>query len=211
MSTIEAQPYVDSGSSPFSRDVGAVILGGDYQGLGIARSVGRHGVPVVVVDDERSITRLSRYCTSYERIADMGDEDRVIDDLLRIARERGLEGWVLYPTRDETVAAIARNRERLSEVFRVVTAPWDAVRWAWDKRNTASIAAQVGVPAPRSWQPADLADVDQIDGDAAVGDQAGDQGALLLRHQGEGMARRQPRGAAHAASRRRGRSPARAR
>jgi D-aspartate ligase len=166
MSTIEAQPYVDSGSSPFSRDVGAVILGGDYQGLGIARSVGRHGVPVVVVDDERSITRLSRYCRSYERIADMGDEDRVVDDLLRIARERGLEGWVLYPTRDETVAAIARNRERLSEVFRVVTAPWDAVRWAWDKRNTASIAEQVGVPAPRSWQPADLSELDQIDGDA---------------------------------------------
>ena len=73
---------------------------------------------------------------------------------------------MLYPTRDETVAAIARNRERLSEVFRVVTAPWDAVRWAWDKRNTASIAEQVGVPAPRSWQPADLAEVDQIDGDA---------------------------------------------
>ena len=160
--SVQDQP-LHTTSSPFPRDAGAIVLGGDYQGLGIARSLGRHGVPVCVVDDERSITRLSRYCSSHERIADMGDEERVVDDLLRIARRRGLEGWVLYPTRDETVAAIARNRERLGEVFRVPTAPWDAVRWAWDKRNTALIAEEVDVPAPRSWQPADAAAIDQID------------------------------------------------
>ena len=32
--------------------VGAVVIGGDYQGLGIVRSLGRQGVPVCVVDDE---------------------------------------------------------------------------------------------------------------------------------------------------------------
>lgn len=160
---VEDQPHLRTTSSPFSRDVGAVVLGGDYQGLGIVRSIGRREVPVCVVDDERSIARRSRYCSSQERIADLGDEERVVEDLLRLARRRGLEGWVLYPTRDETVAAIARHRERLREVFRVPTAPWDAVRWAWDKRNTARIAEQLGVPAPRSWQPATAADIDAID------------------------------------------------
>jgi D-aspartate ligase len=162
---LEDRPDLHSASSPLPRDVGALVLGGDYQGLGIIRSVGRRGVPVCVVDDERSIGRLSRYAGSQERIADMGDEERVVEDLLRIARRRGLEGWVLYPTRDETVAAIARNRDRLGEVFRVPTAPWDAVQWAWDKRNTARIAEEVGVPAPRSWQPATIADLDAIDGE----------------------------------------------
>jgi len=161
--SVEDQPLSHTTSSPFSRDVGAVVLGGDYQGLGIVRSIGRRDVPVCVVDDERSISRLSRYCGSQERIADMGDEDRVVEDLLRLARRRGLEGWVLFPTRDETVAALSRHRDRLSEVFRVPTAPWDAVRWAWDKRNTAEIADQVGVPAPRSWQPATAAEIDAID------------------------------------------------
>jgi D-aspartate ligase len=150
-------------SAPFPSDVGAVVLGGDYQGLGIVRSVGRHGVPVCVVDDEHSIARHSRYCGTHERIADMGDQGRVVEDLLRIARRRGLDGWVLYPTRDETVAAIAHHRERLGEVFRVPTAPWESVRWAWDKRNTARMAEQAGVPSPRSWQPATSADMDAID------------------------------------------------
>jgi predicted ATP-grasp superfamily ATP-dependent carboligase len=161
--SLEDQAPLHAAASPLPHDVGAVVLGGDYQGLGIVRSLGRQGVPVCVIDDERSIARLSRYAGSHERIADMGDEDRVIEDLLAIARRRGLEGWVLYPTRDETVAAIARNRDRLGEVFRVPTAPWDAVQWAWDKRNTARIADQAGVPTPRSWQPATREDIDAID------------------------------------------------
>ncbi len=44
-------------------DVGAVVVGGDYQGLGIVRSLGRRGVPVCVIDDERSIGRFSRFAT----------------------------------------------------------------------------------------------------------------------------------------------------
>ena len=71
--SFHAEPET-AASSPFSRDVGAVVLGGDYQGLAIARSVGRHGVPVVIVDDERSIGRLSRYCGTFESVPDLGDE-----------------------------------------------------------------------------------------------------------------------------------------
>jgi D-aspartate ligase len=145
-------------------EIGAVVLGGDYQGLGIVRSLGRQGVPVCVVDDEHSIARLSRYARGYVRIADLGDERSVVEDLLRVGRAHGLEGWVLYPTRDETVAAISRHRERLSSFFRVPTADWETIRWAWDKRSTYRLAEQLGVPAPRTWQPADVSELDAIDG-----------------------------------------------
>ena len=48
---------------------GAVVVGGDYQGLGILRSLGRRGVPVCVVDDEHSISRYSKYCTHFVKVA----------------------------------------------------------------------------------------------------------------------------------------------
>lgn len=147
------------------RDIGAIVLGGDYQGLGIVRSLGRQGVPVAIVDDERSIGRLSRYCRSHDRVADLGDEQRLVEDLLRLGRQRGWDGWVLYPTRDETVAALSHQRALLSEFFRVPTAPWEAIRWAWDKRNTQTIAIEAGVPAPRMWQPSCVAELDAIDGE----------------------------------------------
>lgn len=141
---------------------GAIVLGGDYQGLGIVRSVGRHGVPVCVIDDEHSIARVSRYTGCWARVDDLGDE-RLVDDLLRIGRERGLEGWVIFPTRDETVAAIARNRERLAEFFRVPTASWETIQWAWDKRRTYELAESLGIPAPRTWRPASIEDLAAID------------------------------------------------
>jgi D-aspartate ligase len=143
---------------------GAIVLGGDYQGLGIVRSLGRRGVPVCVIDDEHSIARVSRYTSCWARVADLGDEHRLVEDLLRIGRERNLAGWVIFPTRDETVAAIARNRERLAATFRVPTAGWETIRWAWDKRSTYELAESLDVPAPRTWQPASVAELEAIDG-----------------------------------------------
>jgi predicted ATP-grasp superfamily ATP-dependent carboligase len=143
---------------------GAIVLGGDYQGLGIVRSLGRHGVPVCVVDDEHSIARVSRYTSCWTRVADLGDEERLVEDLLTLGHSRGLDGWVLFPTRDETVAAISRNRERLTPRFRVPTAPWEAIQWAWDKRKTYELAASLGIPSPRTWRPVTVADVEKIEG-----------------------------------------------
>jgi len=48
--------------------IGVVVIGGDYQGLGIVRSLGRHGIPVRVIDDERSIACYSRYTTVAQRV-----------------------------------------------------------------------------------------------------------------------------------------------
>jgi D-aspartate ligase len=146
-----------------TQTAGAVVLGGDYQGLGIVRILGRHGVPSFVVDDERSIARLSRYSRGFARIAAMGDEESFVDDLLAIGQQHGLHGWVVYPTRDETVAAIARNRGRLASFFRIPTADWEVIRWAWDKRGTYELAERCGVPAPRTWQPGSLAELEAID------------------------------------------------
>jgi D-aspartate ligase len=142
---------------------GAVILGGDYQGLGIARSLGRRGVPLCVVDDERSIAGVSRFTSHRLRVPELRSAEATLA-ALREARARfGLEGWVLYPTRDETVAALAAHREHLARHFRVPTPSWGCVEHAWDKRRTHHLAQALSIPTPRTWIPrteADLAEVD---------------------------------------------------
>ena len=57
--------------NPSKYPVGAAVVGGDYQGLGIVRSLGRLGVPIWVIDDELSISRYSRYATFTDRIPDL--------------------------------------------------------------------------------------------------------------------------------------------
>jgi len=143
--------------------VGGLVIGGDFQGLGIARSLGRHGVPVFIVDDEMSIGRYSRYTTAAIRVPDLRDETKTIETLFEIGRARKLKGWVLYPTRDETVSALSRHRERLSEWFRVPTPHWKTVQWALDKRNTYKLAKELGIPTPKTWFPQGVEDLEQID------------------------------------------------
>ena len=142
---------------------GAVVIGGDYQGLGIVRSLGRRGVPICVIDDELSIARFSRYTTHSLHADELRDERKTVDALLAAGRRLGLEGWVLYPTRDETVAAISHHRDELQEVFRVPTPSWDAIRPAWDKRETHELGARLSIPIPRTWYPTDSSELSEID------------------------------------------------
>ncbi len=128
--------------------VGALVVGGCYQGLGIVRSLGRHGVPVCVVDDEPSISRFSKYSTHSVRLANLRDERETINALIDLGKQLGLQGWVLYPTREELVAAFSRNRSELSKLFRVPTPEWSSVQFAWDKRNTYRLAKELGIPTP---------------------------------------------------------------
>ncbi len=143
--------------------VGAVVCGGDYLGLGIVRSLGRRGVPTCVVDDEYSISRFSRYIEHSVRVPDLRDEARTVESVLDVGRRLELSGWVLYPTREEIVAAFSRHRSALEEVFRVPTPAWDTVKWAWDKRNTYRLAQKLEIAAPRTWCPEDVRELDEID------------------------------------------------
>ena len=133
-----------------TQGIGGIILGGDYQGLGIARSLGRRGVPVCVIDDEYSIARYSRYVTHSARVPNLRGEQKTIEVILDFGRRLGLEGWVLYPTRDETVAAISHYRDILSEFFRVPTPGWNSVQMIWDKRNTYNLASELNIPVPKT-------------------------------------------------------------
>ena len=143
--------------------IGAVVIGGDYQGLGIVRSLGRLGVPVCLIDDERSIARYSRYATASRIVQSLLNAKDTVAALLDFGRARGLRGWVLYPTRDEQVAALSQNRDELSKMFRVPTPCWDTVKWLWDKRNTYSLAEKLSIPTPRTWYPCGVKNLAQIE------------------------------------------------
>jgi len=143
--------------------IGAVVVGGDYQGLGIVRSLGKRGVPVCVVDDELSISRHSRYCTKFVKLADLRDEGVAVDSVLKVGKRLGLHGWVLYPTREELVSAFSRNRTELGEIFRVPTPEWSSVRWAWDKRNTYRLANDLDIPVPVTHYPQSPDQLSELD------------------------------------------------
>lgn len=148
--------------SAWGQQAGGLVIGGDYQGLAIARSLGRHGIPVCVIDDERSIARASRFVKSAVHVPDLRSEASTLHALSQAISKHQLSGWVLYPTREENVIAIAANRDALLSDLRVPTPGLATVRLAWDKREMYRLADSLSLPIPRTWFPETSADLDKI-------------------------------------------------
>ena len=113
------KPHQQDAKNP--EQVGAIVIGGEHPGLGIARSLGCRGIPICVIDDQHSISQFSKYVTRVVRVKDLRDEENTVESVMEVGQRYGLKGWVLFPTRDETVAAFSRHRDRLAEFFRVTT------------------------------------------------------------------------------------------
>lgn len=131
--------------------IGALVIGGDHPGLGVARSLGRRGIPVYVLEDQLSVSQFSRYVTRIIRVDNIRNERSTVDAVLKAGRQFGLNGWVLFPTRDEHVAAFSHYRRELSEFFRVTTPCWEMTKWSWDKKNSYELAEKLGIPIPQTW------------------------------------------------------------
>jgi predicted ATP-grasp superfamily ATP-dependent carboligase len=127
---------------------GALVLVGNLNGLTIARSLGRRGVPVwVATPPNIKLATFSRY-TRRTLSWPNGEGAAQVEYLLEIAARHGLEGWVLFPTSDETAALLAKFHTALSSRYRVSSPAWDVLRWAYDKRLTYQLAAQERVDHP---------------------------------------------------------------
>lgn len=88
--------------------------------------------------------------------------------LMRLARDHRLEQWVLFPLQDEAVETVARHAQVLRARYRLVTPPWERLRWAHDKRLANQLAGQAGIGIPRTWYPATEAELKAIPDDFPV-------------------------------------------
>ena len=117
--------------------------------FGIARSLGRRGVTVVVVSDSDTSTNLySRYVS--ERWFFYGNDKELVEELL----VRGTffsEKPVLFPVRDATVLALAERIDEIRKYYLIVMPPLEIVRRALCKTSFAQMAEDFGLTVPRAF------------------------------------------------------------
>jgi len=125
-------------------DRGALVLGANYRALGIARSLGRRGIPtwVLMAPGDDQIARSSRYVQ--RSLTAPTDDDRWCDGLVALATRHGLERWTLFPTDDESAALVARHHETLVSRLALTSPGWNVYRHAYHKRLTNALAEQAG-------------------------------------------------------------------
>lgn len=132
----------------------ALVIGGDDNGLSVARSLGRRGIPVHALGCSVAVGR-SRFARSIPP-----------DQLGGAARARQPEAWLdwllgrgtatlagsaLLPCNDAALELVARNRRALEAHYLLGEADSDAVLAMLDKLRTYELATGAAVPAPRVW------------------------------------------------------------
>jgi len=139
---------------------GALVVGGILNGLSIARSLGRQGIPVWVASTPNiRLASLSRY-TRRTLPWPTGDDETQVEYLLEVAARNKLDQWVLFPTSDESAALLSKFHSELSRRFRVSVPSWDVLQWGYDKRLTYRLAAEQQVDYPATFCPASEADLE---------------------------------------------------
>jgi len=139
---------------------GALIVGGAHVSIAVARSLGRHGIPVWLLANH-PIPTYSRYVQRSFAWPGADAADGV-SSIIDLATRYNLKGWVLIATGDQDMRMIAQNHVLLSQHFRVATPDWDTAQWAYDKRLSYQRAAELGIDFPAGFQPRNLDEVQQI-------------------------------------------------
>ena len=141
------------GPNVLAATAGALIMGADYRGLGVVRSLGRRGIPVWVIKQGGHLVATTSRYVSRNVSWPPQDESRQIDFLIDLAAKHGLNGWVLFPTDDYAVTLVSRNYKTLASHYRLTVPPWEELRWACDKRLLHHLAHDLGVQQPWAASP----------------------------------------------------------
>jgi D-aspartate ligase len=133
--------------------------------LGIVRSLGRAGIPVVACDhDPRALGLLSRYARPALTADPLAEPGRFVADLLALGERLGGRA-VLYATHDEALSALGPREAEVDRAFRRPWSPWAEMAATMDKSHQHAVARGIGFPTPATVERATEGDLATIAGE----------------------------------------------
>lgn len=141
----------------------AIVMGASPNGLSFLRSLGRRGIPVLLIDADPLVASFSRYATSISIERGPGESEAVTGLLERIGRRLRTPG-VLFSTADHYCLMLARHEASLSRYYRLLQPDLATIEAILDKSAQYRRAEAAGVPIPPTFYPATADDVEAIAG-----------------------------------------------
>jgi predicted ATP-grasp superfamily ATP-dependent carboligase len=142
--------------------VPVVVLNMHYSGLGIARGLAPHGVPVFGLSAHREFPgSASRYCDFREAPDSLLDPGGLEEFLLEFGLRFDTRP-ILFPTRDHDIEFLLARRAQLERLFVIPMAPRDVIERAMNKDRCFEAARACGIALPRSYTVRSRAEVLQL-------------------------------------------------
>jgi D-aspartate ligase len=140
----------------------AFILNMGANGLGVARSLGRNGIPVVGVDfHPKDPGMRSRFVRALKVEDPVTRPEAVLDSLLREGRKLKERG-ILFVTSDAFLLFASRHRKELGEIFDFTIPSDRIVEGMVNKRLQYEEASRIGIPIPDTHYPTSMREVRDI-------------------------------------------------
>src|ERR1017187_9272595 len=140
----------------------AVVMNMFYTGLGIARSLGEHGIPVVGLTSQRGVYgNFTRYARTVLCPDSRNQPEQLLAYLLEMGRQIGHRS-VIFPTRDDDVLFLDRFRGELERHFVPMVPESSVVRACLNKWETYLCAQRAGVATPQCWLIGNMEDLWRI-------------------------------------------------
>lgn len=140
----------------------AFVMNGDSNGLGICRSLGRKGVPVVALDHRHRAPALSsRFARPMVCPDPSSHPEELAERMAEAAQGLGEKG-VLFACSDEFALFVSRQRRRLEQHFDFMIPSERIVEGMVNKRYQYEEAVRQGIPVPEMRFPISMDEVREV-------------------------------------------------
>lgn len=142
----------------------ALITGSSVNALSFARSLGRRGIPVLILDSDRQLAVHSRYARAV-RLPPAGQEPQAwIDTMLDVGKNLACPA-ALIPTADPHAVLIAENSEILRPYFNFLVPERQKAQNFVSKQFQVQHAREMGVPVPQTHFPGSMDAIQHLAGE----------------------------------------------
>ena len=139
-----------------------LVIGCYIMGLGVIRALHLKNIDTVAMHYEKTdIAHLSRYASERVRVPHPGEQAREFIDFLVDNAPRWRDSLILT-TDDYAVSCVAKNIDILSRYYVVGSPDWEALKLFIEKEKTYKLAAECGVPHPKTYSPENLQELHEI-------------------------------------------------
>jgi predicted ATP-grasp superfamily ATP-dependent carboligase len=131
-----------------SRDK-VIVMGCSLTGYAVIRAFAKRNIHIIAMTyEKRDVAQLSKYVSEIVQSPSPDDEEHFITCLIQNADRWA--GALILETADSAAIALSKNKEVLSEYYRIATPDWDVLRIFIEKEKTYALAKQHDIPHPKS-------------------------------------------------------------
>ncbi len=139
-----------------NKKVGVVVTGGDFQGLGVLRTLAKKDIPILLLDSQYCIGKYSRFEKKFLKSPHPSETESYLNFLIDLVKKENIHGWVIFPNSDEAVFVLSKYKSLLEEFYRIPTPSWNVVKNVYIKERTYKIAQKHNIPIPKTYYPKNL-------------------------------------------------------